>query len=102
MVTLQILVLSFLVRIQVAQLSGRGILDRFFCACTVASWVCFTPLACTVATLFHLAVTANAERAVRSLCELKGSSQAELAKGSLRVFVVVDCCDTRPLNVLSS
>ena len=30
MVTLQILVLSFLVRIQVAQLSGRGILDRFF------------------------------------------------------------------------
>ena len=57
----------------------------------------------TALALFHLAVTAKAERVVRKQSLLKGSSLAvsEL-KGSLRVFVVVFCYDTRPLNVLWS
>ena len=40
----------------------------------------------TAKALFHLKVTANAERVARSLCELRGC---------LRVFVVVDCCETQ-------
>ena len=40
MVTLQILVLSFLVRIQVAQLKRSRFLDRFFCVrCFVTYYV---------------------------------------------------------------